>query len=178
MDGSVPAHHLKKKKFRCLHWRLRIWLFMTRKFAAPGTSLQGHNLLGVWQQLAGQMGLCLLFGWSLHGALLPYSLRPSSVYLFGLCMNLLCLAMGQFWKFYKGHLYRMATLLRHPKVLCGERCSTHEFHKLLESWEICNWMSPLAFVRETKKMNSSGQVSGLPQGRQVCPRPGCWPCWV
>lgn len=60
---------------------------------------------------AGQAGGSGLFECSLHHALLPYSLKPSSVYLFGLCINSLYLAIGQLWKFYKGRLYWMSILL-------------------------------------------------------------------
>lgn len=127
--------------------------FMTRKVAVPGISLQGYSLLGVWQLLARQMGLCLLCGWSLHGALLPYSLRPSSVYLFRLCMNLLCLAMGQFWNFYKGRLYCMATLLLHgtQKSLVERGTASMSFLSYWRLGESATGWVPRLFLSERQR---------------------------
>lgn len=84
---------------------------------------------------AGQAGGSGLFECSLHHALLPCSLKPSSVYLFGLCINSLCLAIGQFWKLFENSIKAACIewasyCSMAPKSSLWIRSSIHQFPKL------------------------------------------------
>lgn len=175
MDGSVPAHHLKKKKIQMSTLTFENLTFYDQKICSAGHIFAGPQPTGC-VAAAGRADGSVFAVWM-------KSPRCSAASQLETIISVPIWALDEFVMSGHGTILKILqrplvshghpTAARHPNVLCGERCSTHESHKLLESWEICNWMSPLAFVRETKKMNRSGQVSGLPQGRQVCPRPGC-----